>query len=136
MIPLYIKLILIYSKYAARRVDKRWSQNVTNQHGGLKQIIFITKREVSFVVQGTTISRTTHIIIAKSCYCDKHYDHTSLIEASSEPTQAEINYRLPLIHIHPKKLLKNNLKTEFIIYFIFLVGVLCRQLITKRYKLI
>ena len=48
------------------------------------------------------------------------YD-TSSIEASSEPTQGEINCCLPLIHIHPKKLLKNNLKTEFIIYFIFLI---------------
>ena len=62
--------------------------------------------------------------------------HTSLIEASSEPTQGEINCRLPLIHIHPKKLLKNNLNTQVIIYFKFLIGFLCRQLITKGYEFI
>ena len=61
------------------------------------------KPEVQFGVQRTTISCTTPIIVSKSCCCDKHYDHTSLTEASSGPTQAEINCRLPLIHIHPKK---------------------------------
>ena len=49
----------------------------------------------------------------------KHYDHTSLIEASFGPTQPEINCSLPLIYINPKKTIEKQFQytSHYILYF-------------------
>ena len=65
--------------------------------------MFICLSKIRFLFAGRLISYTTYKIILNLCYCDKHYDHTSLIEGSFGPTQPEINCVLPLIYIHPQK---------------------------------
>ena len=64
---------------------------------------------LSFVLNTLSFCLNTSYLRTYECYCDKHYDHASLVEASCGATHPEIICRPRLIHIF----IPENIKKQF-----------------------